>query len=361
MCVSKTKSSKAVVTQDNRFVYAKYDLNANEMKFFMWIIAQINSQKDQLFPTCLIPLSEVFEIWQWKKGIINYSYCADIVANMSRKVYIEDFKLLDEKTMKTSKVRRAMPLFEFIEYRENDSYITYKLNDSLMKYLTKITTNFTQVKIQDIQKMKSAYSIRIYNMLSSEIGQNRTVFKINLAVLQNILGVPDSFREWFDFKRNVLQRAVKDINEKSNLVILDITTKKTGRKITDLEISFDYKNNKDRIERGEKKVKNFISALIKVINDKFLGKSLKSKQYGVYVCEGAYFDETLDKVCMDCCLESGERIKFTLENDFSMISILEKYRQNAENDFWLNEFIKSDKSGIFDHEKLFSLFKKYEK
>ena len=79
------------------------------------------------------------------------------------------------------------------------------------------------------------------------------------------------------------------------------------------------------------------------------------------MCEGAYFDETLDKVCMDCCLESGERIKFTLENDFSMISILEKYRQNAENDFWLNEFIKSDKSGIFDHEKLFSLFKKYEK
>ena len=78
--MSKTKSSKAVVTQDNRFVYAKYDLNANEMKFFMWIIAQINSQKDQLFPTCLIPLSEVFEIWQWKKGIINYSYCADIVA-----------------------------------------------------------------------------------------------------------------------------------------------------------------------------------------------------------------------------------------------------------------------------------------
>ncbi len=31
----KLKAQKAIVTQDNRFIYAKYDMNANEMKFFM--------------------------------------------------------------------------------------------------------------------------------------------------------------------------------------------------------------------------------------------------------------------------------------------------------------------------------------
>ncbi|TLD80372.1 RepB family plasmid replication initiator protein, partial [Helicobacter trogontum] len=35
------KNEKMVVTQDNKFVYAKYNMSANEMKFFMWIVGQI--------------------------------------------------------------------------------------------------------------------------------------------------------------------------------------------------------------------------------------------------------------------------------------------------------------------------------
>nr|WP_235882041.1 RepB family plasmid replication initiator protein [Campylobacter coli] len=42
---NKKRIQKAVVTQNNRFVYAKYDMNTNELKMFMWIVAQINSQK----------------------------------------------------------------------------------------------------------------------------------------------------------------------------------------------------------------------------------------------------------------------------------------------------------------------------
>ncbi|MGI0439023.1 RepB family plasmid replication initiator protein [Helicobacter himalayensis] len=56
----KRKAQKAIVTQDNRFIYAKYDMNANEMKFFMWIVAQLNSQKEQLFQVCEIPFKRDF-------------------------------------------------------------------------------------------------------------------------------------------------------------------------------------------------------------------------------------------------------------------------------------------------------------
>ena len=65
--VIKQRTKKAIVTQDNRFIYAKYNMNANEMKFFMWIIAQINSQKEGLFKMCEIPLREIFQIWEWRE------------------------------------------------------------------------------------------------------------------------------------------------------------------------------------------------------------------------------------------------------------------------------------------------------
>lgn len=51
-----------VVTQDNKFVYAKYNMSANEMKFFMWIVGQINNQKDQLLQICEVPLNQVIDI-----------------------------------------------------------------------------------------------------------------------------------------------------------------------------------------------------------------------------------------------------------------------------------------------------------
>ncbi|TLD79332.1 RepB family plasmid replication initiator protein, partial [Helicobacter trogontum] len=38
---SAKRVKKMVVTQDNKFVYAKYNMSANEMKFFMWIVGQI--------------------------------------------------------------------------------------------------------------------------------------------------------------------------------------------------------------------------------------------------------------------------------------------------------------------------------
>lgn len=355
--MARAKTQKAVVTQDNRFVFAKYDLNTNEMKFFMWIVAQLNSQKDQLFQVCEIPLKEIFEIWNWNNGVIDYSYCAQVVETMSKKVYIEDFKLLDEKTMKEVKVKTAMPLFQWIRYQEGDAYISYKLNDSLTEYLVNLKQNFTQLKFKDIQQMKSAYSIRIYNMLMSEIGQNRTIFKINLEVLCNILDVPDSMREWYEIKRVILQRAIKDINTKSNLVILDVQTKKTGRKVTDIEISFEYKNNKKRIERDAKKRENFVKAIMQIIEDQYIGKPIKTKEYGIVICEGAKHDKEKDKIIMQCGIDGQleNKIDFTM-NDFNSLKLLEKCRQDAADEFYLGEFLKTDINNIFDEKALKKLF-----
>ena len=157
--------------------------------------------------------------------------------------------------MKETNIFRAMPLFKFIEYKQGESYITYQINDCLAEYLLDLKRDFTQLKFSDMQQMKSAYSIRIYNMLICELKQNRQALKINLEVLQNILEVPKTLQEYKHFNQKVLAQAKKDINAKSNLVLLDIKTFKTGRKVTELEFVFDYKNNDKRIQRDQEKKK----------------------------------------------------------------------------------------------------------
>ncbi|RAX56376.1 replication initiation protein [Helicobacter monodelphidis] len=332
----KKRTQKAVVTQDNRFIYAKYDMNANEMKFFMWIVAQLHSQKDQLFQICEIPLSEIMQIWQWKDNSDGYQYVRNMCYSMSKKAYVEDFKILDEKTMKEVSVFEAMPLFKKIRYQEGQGYITYQLNDSLVEYLLDLKRDFTQLKFSDIQQMKSAYSIRIYNMLICELKQNRQSLKINLAVLQNILEVPKTLQEYKHFNQKVLTQAKKDINAKSNLVLFEIKTFKTGRKITDLEFIFDYKNNEKRIARDDKKKESFNLALYDAL-EAFMGKTIYIKDYGKLTCESKFYDEELKRVFVICKhIESGETINFRVRN-FKNIKSLEAYKDKAEELFYLDK------------------------
>ncbi|KHF20386.1 replication initiation protein, partial [Vibrio parahaemolyticus] len=94
-----------------------------------------------------------------------------------------------------------------------------------------------------------------------------------LAVLQNLLEVPKSLLDWQGFQRRVLNQAEKDINGKSNLVLLEIKTYKTGRKITDLEFIYDYKNNDKKIMRDKIKKENYFNRLKEILSS-YIGKSI---------------------------------------------------------------------------------------
>lgn len=351
----KQRGKKAIVTQDNRFIYAKYDMNANEMKFFMWIVAQLNSQKDRLFQVCEIPLSEIMQVWQRNDKFPDYNYIRDLCNSMLKKTYIEDFKLLDEKTMKEKSIFRGYPLFKFIEYKEGQSYITYQLNDSLMEYLLDLKRDFTQLKFDDIQQMKSAYSIRIYNMLVCELKQNRQSLKMNLTVLQNILEVPKTLQEYKHFNQKVLAQAEKDINGKSNIVLLDIKTYKTGRKITDLEFVFDYKNNDKRIQRDDEKKRNFNNALIKAVKA-YSGKSIHLEKYGDFIVIGWQWEnEEQKRLFAILRRKSDDKLLLFPLRDFKDINSIQKAKDKAEELFYLNtdrlqsviDFKKEVQSGEF--------------
>ncbi|MBZ7964940.1 replication initiation protein [Campylobacter sp. 2457A] len=334
---NKKRIQKAVVTQNNRFVYAKYDMNTNELKMFMWIVAQINSQKDTLFQVCEMPLSEIMELWQRDDKNPDYNYIRDLCQSMAKKAYVEDFKLLDEKTMKEVNIFRAMPLFKFIEYRQGQGYITYQLNDSLMQYLLDQKRDFTQLKFNDIQQMKSAYSIRIYNMLVCELKQNKQSLKINLAVLQNLLEVPKIYIErWADFNRFVLKQAEKDINGKSNLVLLEIKTYKTGRKITDLEFIFDYKNNDKRIAQEKAKQEKFFTRLKEILST-YIGKSIYDERFGEMIVTHYDHNEADNKISIIAQRKSDDKfVAFGVKN-FKDIQSLEKLKDKAEELFYLDK------------------------
>lgn len=256
-----------IATQDNCLIYAKYHMVADAMKLFMYMVAKIDSREDRPFEECTMTLREVKEAL--KHAYVNITHIKKLISG----IFDQTINIvLNNKERDT--LYKAIIVFDYILYKAGEACIIYKLHDDLRRYLLNLKTNFTQIQFKDIREMRSSYSIRIYNMLMCEICQNRTNLNINLEILQNILKVPPSLKVWGCFNREILEKAKKDINAYSNISLLNIKTYKTGRKITDIEFIFDYKNNRARICRDVNKKQHYVDMLIKELDEHLVGRNI---------------------------------------------------------------------------------------
>jgi plasmid replication initiation protein len=87
-----------------------------------------------------------------------------------------------------------------------------------------------------IAQLNSSYSIRLFEILIrfNDTGE-RTV---NLDKFREQLGLtPELYPRFPDFRRRVLDAAIKELNHKTNLVI-EYQALKTGKKITAIKFDF---------------------------------------------------------------------------------------------------------------------------
>nr|WP_013130264.1 replication initiation protein [Helicobacter pylori]ADG64864.1 RepB [Helicobacter pylori] len=237
------KSQRYLVTQGNEFIYAKYgDTTANELKFFYYVISKLNSISDKGFEACEIPINEILgEVLNHENLDNHYTYIKKLCESLSKRYLLDETLSKDPVTNKEIERFKSMPLFKFLEYTKGEATINYQLNDCLKPYLLGLKKNFTQIPLQHILPIRSGYAIRIYQMLLSQLNQNRNEDTRTLIELQDILCVPKSYYVWKDFKNNVLEPSMKEINATTDIVA-SYRTKKQRQKITEIVFEFRYKD-----------------------------------------------------------------------------------------------------------------------
>ncbi|OPG23786.1 replication initiation protein [Helicobacter pylori] len=248
------KSQKYLVTQDNRLIYAKYgDMTANELKFFYYVISKLNSISDKDFELHEVPINEILgETLEHENLDANYTYIQKLCRNLAKRILEDESLVIDPITNKEDELFEVMAIFKRIQYLKKKAVICYQLNDCLKPYLLGLKKNFTQIPLQHILPIKSGYAIRIYQMLLSELKQNRNEIEMNLLYLQDVLCVPKSLYAWIDFKRNVLEPSLKEINATTD-IIADYRPLKERQKIVKLEFQLCYKDLQRRKDQAKNK------------------------------------------------------------------------------------------------------------
>lgn len=129
-----------------------------------------------------------------------------------------------------------------------------KLDEDLAPYLFDLKQQFTQYQLYNVLGMKSAFSVRIYELMKSYSFRHTITFEIE--ELKKLLMVEDvkSYNRFPDFRRFVLEKAQSEINELTD-INMSFEPIKTGRKVTSIKFIIEekFKNSRKRIRTSNEK------------------------------------------------------------------------------------------------------------
>lgn len=186
---------------------ARYDLGLAEIKAFSFIISKIKPT-DEVFHEYTFSINEYCKVLGIETN--NGKNIQNVKKSLKQLVDKSFYLTLDDGTETT------ISWLNKVWINKGSGKIKVRLDDDLQKYVTGLYTNYTQYELLCTLPMRSTYSIRIYELLKSYAFTKNHTFDIES--LKNMLGCKH-YERFPDFRRKVIEVAVREINQYSDLEI----------------------------------------------------------------------------------------------------------------------------------------------
>lgn len=196
---------KLTIYKDNKLIEATYKLTRMENRLMLYCIGKLN-------PTN--PMKEqVIYIDDFLKQFPDID---------KKNVYKQIKNAIDALAERWVIVKNPKFLAKFrwvqaVKYYNDEGSAIIKFSDDIMPYLSQLEEQFTQYNLRNISSFKGIYSIRLYELITQY--RNLKKREISISDLKQMLCIEDKYPEWKELRRNVILPAIKEINEKSDLII----------------------------------------------------------------------------------------------------------------------------------------------
>ncbi len=226
-----------LVVKDNALIQASYLLDVAEQRLILLAIAEARGTGNG------IDLSSLLVV-----HASAYINCFEVDRSVAYRVLKEASKSLfnryvtyHDKNPKNGRNRSFHCRWvDKIGYEEQSGLVYLRFTQEVVPLITRLEANFTKYELKQIAKLTSSYSIRLYELIIQwRTAQETSVFELN--EFRNQLGLEkDSYIRMSDFKRNVLDFAVNQINQSTDISI-EYEQHKRGRVITGFSFTFKFK------------------------------------------------------------------------------------------------------------------------
>ena len=127
-----------------------------------------------------------------------------------------------------------------IAYIDEQAKVEIIFAPAIIPLITRLEKEFTKYDIQQVSGLSSGYAIRLYELLIAWRSTGKTPI-IEINEFRKKLGVLDTeYKQMNNFKSRVLEPAITQINEKTDIKI-KVEQHKTGRSITGFSFKFKQK------------------------------------------------------------------------------------------------------------------------
>jgi plasmid replication initiation protein len=236
-----------LVTKSNKLIEASYRLTLVEQQLVLYAICRSREEQRGLSANEPVTINAQAFAAQFQLSQAHvYSKLKEAADTLyERRVIIHD---IHPKTQKPRTVKTRW--VSDIAYIEGAGLIEVTFAPKMIPFITRLEAEFTSYRLEKIGHMTSVHAVRLYELLVqyASVGTR----EMELAWLKEKLGIAGEYKAIKDFKKRVLDVALAQINEHSDIVVSH-TQRKTGRVVTHL--IFAIKNKPEKASRPAKKAK----------------------------------------------------------------------------------------------------------
>jgi len=139
-------------------------------------------------------------------------------------------------------------------YQDGNGYVILCFSQKIRPYLVNLHEKFTSIRLFEIKKFSSTHTIRIFESLIQYINKNKSDreirrgwFKVEVSDLRTMLELGNKYEKWADLKRYVINKAISEINNKSNYIVTlpKENIVKKGRVVHSIKLEIEYNKQPD--------------------------------------------------------------------------------------------------------------------
>lgn len=225
-----------LVVKDNRLIEASYSLGLVEQRLMLLAIVGARETGEGVTPETLLTVrAEDYAKHFGVERQTAYQALQEAVETLfNRRATVDVYDKRRDK-MRPMVVRWVTAM----QYEEQQACVTLRFGIEVVPLITRLEQNFTSYELQQIAGLKSAYAIRLYELLMQWKAAAKTPI-FELQQFRNQLGVGLEYSRIEAFKRRVLDVAVDQINEHTDIIV-SYEQQKKGRTITGFSFTFKHK------------------------------------------------------------------------------------------------------------------------
>lgn len=252
------------VTMSNELIDASYKLSLIEHRLYNYLLSKIK-KSDPNWMMVSINVKEFAD----KFNIEHKAIYAE-VRKAARSLQNSQITIKTSKN-KSSKSRSNEEPYLYVSWLASAQYdngiLEAEFSQKLEPYILELKSNFTKCNIDELSKFSSVYAIKLYQVLKRYAEFDYNVKEFSIEEFRFALALGNKYPKFSNLKIRVIDSALDEINNKSDITITMNTLKK-GKKVTGMKFIVNPKVNKPKevkVAKKEPKVDDSLIVTVKTL------------------------------------------------------------------------------------------------